>query len=263
MSMIVPAGYKNIDWVPSDSETKTKLTKTAGIGDEVGDEVVDVVEEVADVSGKDALYNAAKEVVDAMDAEGMDSEVEEVADVEVAEVSDDSVVLDVEEEVVPEKGALDEAVEEVVEDVAVDKVEEVVEKIVEDVAELQDVVQGADDVTEIGEEEAIEVDVEVEAPEDNEEEGLIVESEPDLDCALAKDEAGEKKDGDKDKADEVDEKKEDEEEVSMDKSASVDGEFVKFAKLTPSNRKKIISYWKNDLNYPADYVALMAKDYEK
>jgi len=263
--MIVPAGYKSVKWVPS--ETKTKLTKTAGIGDEV----IDVVEEVADVSGKDALYNAAKEVVDAMDAEGMDSDVAEVENTEVSDVSDvsdDSVVLDIEEEeVVPEEGALDEAVEEVVEDVAVDKVEEVVEKIVEDVAELQDVVQGADAVTEIGEEEVVEVDVEVDVPEDNEEEGLVVESDPDLGCALAKDEAGEKKDGDKEDTveaeEEVDEKKEGEEDVSMDKSASVDGEFVKFAKLTPSNRKKIISYWKNDLNYPADYVALMAKDYEK
>ena len=39
-------------------------------------------------------------------------------------------------------------------------------------------------------------------------------------------------------------------------------EFVKYAKISPKNRKKLRDYWKNMLNYAPDFVDLMVKDYE-
>jgi len=68
------------------------------------------------------------------------------------------------------------------------------------------------------------------------------------------------KDGDECKCDIC--KCEAEAEAGMDKSASAN-EFCKFGKLSPQNRKKVAEYWKNALGYPADYVSLMVKDYEK
>lgn len=45
--------------------------------------------------------------------------------------------------------------------------------------------------------------------------------------------------------------------------ASGDVTFVKIAKISPENRKKLKAFWRDALNYDADYVELMTKDYEK
>ena len=45
--------------------------------------------------------------------------------------------------------------------------------------------------------------------------------------------------------------------------ASGEEEFCKFAKLSDANRKKLKDFWGGMLGYPADYVALLVKDYEK
>lgn len=45
--------------------------------------------------------------------------------------------------------------------------------------------------------------------------------------------------------------------------ASADDEFVRYAKISPSNRKKLIDFWKKDLGYVPEYVKLMTMDYEK
>jgi hypothetical protein len=48
------------------------------------------------------------------------------------------------------------------------------------------------------------------------------------------------------------------------KSASTDSDgMVRVAKLSPSVKKKIYEYWKNDLGYIPDFCKLLVTDYEK
>ena len=49
----------------------------------------------------------------------------------------------------------------------------------------------------------------------------------------------------------------------MEKSASIEEEFCRYAALSTENRKKLKNYWTKDLGYPPDYVNLMTTDYEK
>jgi hypothetical protein len=229
MSIIVPSGKYGIKWVPSEK----KLTKTAQA--DMGGAVEDV--DVEDDS-RDALYEAAKGVVEAMDAEQG-----KVVETDIS-VSDGEVGEEIDEEV--------EEVEEV--EGAGDAVEEAVEKVEEAVEDLKVAVEGGD-VTEIGDEEEVEIPVE----EDNGE--LIVESVPgEIDSIPAEvDGCGPMAET---KEEVVESEVEAEAEAGMDKSASAN-EFCKFGKLSPQNRKKVADYWKNALGYPADYVSLMVKDYEK
>ena len=227
MSIIVPSGKYGIKWVPSEK----KLTKTAQA--DIGGAVEDV--DVEDDS-RDALYEAAKGVVEAMDAEQgkvVETDVS-VGDGEIAEEIGEEVGEEIEEEI----------------EGAGDAVEEAVEKVEEAVEDLKVAVEGGD-VTEIGDEEEVEIPVE----EDNGE--LIVESIP-SEIEVEVDDCG-SMDGIKEEAVEA---SSNESEVGMDKSASAN-EFCKFGKLSPQNRKKVAEYWKNALGYPADYVSLMVKDYEK
>ena len=52
-----------------------------------------------------------------------------------------------------------------------------------------------------------------------------------------------------------------EDEVSIE--ASTEDDFVRLSKISPANRKKLYSYWTQDLGYPPDYCKLLVKDYEK
>ena len=51
--------------------------------------------------------------------------------------------------------------------------------------------------------------------------------------------------------------------AKMDKAASSDDEFTRFAKISSGNKKKVVDYWVKWLGYPQEYVGLMVKDYEK
>lgn len=227
MSIIVPAGKHAVSWVPSEKKmTRSAQTETGG----------DLVEEA---DSRDALYDAAKGVVEAMDAEQGD-----VVETEV-NAEDEGVVGEVTD--VTEVGESDDAgeVTEECEEAAVDAVEKAVEAVEVAVEDLKEVVQN-EEIAEVSDDEEIEIEIEVddkdEEPVDDDGGELIVESVPSEveGCgSLAETE-----------------------EAGMDKSASSE-EFCKFAKLSPQNRKKVAYYWKNSLGYPADYVALMVKDYEK
>jgi hypothetical protein len=39
--------------------------------------------------------------------------------------------------------------------------------------------------------------------------------------------------------------------------------FVKLSSISDETKKKIMEYWVKQLKYPKDYVALMAKNYDK
>jgi hypothetical protein len=178
------------------------------------------------------LYEAAKKYIAAQsevnvdeteDKDGLEIEVKNIEDVSEVEVE--------------------------LEDSACEKIDDAVEKLEEVVADLK----GEDDKSEVSEEVAVdekkdeEVEIEVEVNDEKEvldipgkdvsNSEIIVESSPD-------------------------EVKEDKE-ACMDKSASTEEEFCRFAKLSPVNKKKLADYWVNALGYPKDFVNLMVKDYEK
>jgi hypothetical protein len=283
MSVIMPAGKDRFEWVPKDLEEK-KMVKTASSDSET-EEVAEIVEAS---DSNEALYNAAKEVVEAMDADKcaecdccpcecpteagaacLDEEVteiggEEIGGEEIGEVSEGG-----------------------------DPVEQAVEK-------LEDAVEEVKDAVGVESAEEVEVEVEVEGPEVPEGDELVVESTPEIEgCGTfagseekeakegeaseeetveAASEEKEEKEGEASEEETVEaaseekEEKEGEaseeetveastEEVGMDKSASAE-EFCKYAKISPANRSKIKDYWKNMLGYPSDYVELMTKDWE-
>ena len=220
MTRIVPAGNNKPEWAPKE----TKMQKTASEGQEVQEQEVD------------ALYEAAKGVVEAEAAEV--KEVEEATACDTMQ-DEEAVVLDVEE--VPEVGDENgEVVNEVSEAVSTEeKVEEATEKIEEAVVELKEAI-GEEVAEEVGEEVGEEVAEVSEIPgEEVVDSEVIVESAPCPACgAMASDK------------------------VAMEKSASSE-EFCKFAKLSPQNRQKLANYWTNMLGFPKEYVSLMTKDYEK
>lgn len=220
MSIIVPAGNKNVKWSPED-ET---LTKTASTSAPV-----------------DALYDAAKKVVTAQFEEEKKEEGEKVEGENVEKK--DNPFAEIKDVATGEKTE-----------------KEAVENIQEKVKDLQVAVQEA--AVAVGAEESVEVEVEVEneKPEVDEisievepekDTDLMVESKPVDACACRCDKC--KKTPCECKKDE---KKEDVE-------AAVAEQFYKFGKISADTRKKITEFWKNDLGYPADYVSLMVKDYEK
>jgi len=228
----MPAGNSKVDWSPKEA----KLHKTANT-----EEQVEVQEEV------NPLYEAAKAHMAEVEKQKAEaSEETEVKEACGSMMDDDSVVLDVEvDEEVPCPDAVveevsDEAtpksVSEAVAEVEAkaEEAEAVVQEVAAAVDKIEEAVQDVKDVCgkggEMEELEELEEDIPGEEVVDDE---VVVEGE---EC---------------------------DEEASMDKSASVEEEFCKFAKLSPSNRKKVVNYWVKQLGYPKDYVALMTKDYEK
>ena len=139
-------------------------------------------------------------------------------------------------EVIEEGDGVEEVSEEA--EAKVESVEEAVEAVEEAVEDLKDVVEekeeGVEDVEDV-EDEVAEVEIEVvdEEPVSDEpvaEEGeIIIESQPES-C-----------------------------EACGATMASSGEEFVRYASISPSNRKKLRKYWKEMLNYAPDYVDLMTK----
>ena len=237
MSIIVPAGNKNVVWSPKEKKTVT-LVKTAQTSECCVDE-----------KESDPLFDAAKDFAEqAGKGDGAVVEVETVGGEKLEEEG---------------KSELKNAVEEVKD--AVEKVEVAVEKV-EGAEEAEVEVEVSDDDT-------VEVEVADEVPatipgEEVKDGEVIVTSEPKVDeCACAKSdkkevvEAAKEKKCDACKKDPCECKKEDKKEEV--KEAAVEEEFCRFGKLSPVNKKKIANFWKDQLGYPKDYVDLMTKDYEK
>jgi len=132
--------------------------------------------------------------------------------------------------VAPVAEKADTAVEEVKE--AVDEAKVALEKVETKVEEATGVAPtGKEDVAK----EVDEVTIEIE---DDKPEDIIVESTPSITPVAKSD-------------------------VKTEKTAAVEEEFLKFSAISPKNRAKLKSYWGKDLGFPADYVALLVKDYEK
>jgi len=135
----------------------------------------------------------------------------------------------------------------------VSEVKEVVKEAVEEVKEVLDnVEQKLEEVS------CEEVEIEIEDEKDGEPKEIEIEIE--------------------DEKDEKDEKKDENEDIivesapastcassdkKVEKKAAVAEEFLRFSSISPNNRMKLKKYWKEDLGFPADYVALLVKDYEK
>jgi len=256
MSLVIPAGNKSLNWVPQEPKN-TKLTKTAAIGEEIGEEVVEY-------DSRDALYNAAKEVIDASNEDKDEAEGVGCGQLKgsgngpldgtgcgprsIADESPSEVIEDIAEDVAVD-GVQD----------AVEQVEEAVGQIEEAVGALKENVEGVDALTE---DENVEIEVELEVSDEVsdgvvDDAGEVVDEVVEVTDEVVDDVVDNKED------DLIVESTEEEDEIAMDKSASVGEEFCKFSKLSPQTRNKVLSYWKDALNYPADYVALMVKDYQK
>jgi len=231
MSIIVPAGNKNIAWSPKDEE---KLTKTASSGS---------VEKETN-----PLYEAAKKFM----ATASDSCVECNKPMNLCEcICDDKNATEVSDVKVDENSIVEVETKEgeEMEEKSKEAIKESVDKLEEVVTDLKDAVQKSD----VAEESEIEIEICDDEAKDEEVNEVEIEVEDD------KDEEPEVPGKDTSKEEIIVES----EEPKMDKSAATDEEFCRFAKLSPENKKKLSNYWINMLNYPKDYVALMTKDYEK
>jgi hypothetical protein len=249
MSVIVPAGKNRRDWVPQDSslvktasteeavEPKDELLEAAkGVLAKQEEEVVVEAAEKCEACGKIAEECECEPEVDAEQKEaGMACGEEECpecdeVEIEVEETEETEEPEEVLEEV-KEDGVVTEEEEEVVEEAAVEKIKGAVETIevaLEEVSDAEEALSKVKDAVETVEEVHDEMEDGEEADEVSFTEEVIedsVEDEPVV--------------------------------------ASSEEEFCKFAKISPKNRAKIADYWKNSLGYPADYVDLLTKDYEK
>ena len=244
MSMIVPAGNKNVSWSPK-AEVLTKVAST----DAVAQEEVN------------PLYEAAKKYAESLGIATENCEKCSKTPCECSEVAPSEVTSI---EVTPTDK------KEVVE-VAVQKIEEAV-------GELKDAVCDEVEIDiDIGEpNEVSEVEIEIPGEKVNGGE-IIVESEPKCACATASanpfaaksdaksDSASSDTKGSSDAKSDTSssDKKEAKTEIVMEKSANAEEKFVKLSMLSKENRKKLMDYWVNMEQFPKDYVALMVKDYEK
>ena len=231
----MPSGNNKLDWSPKNG----KIEKTAATG------------AVAEV---DELLAAAKSVVKAQA-------------IEVCPISDEKSESGDLDSGSPAVGNLDDGKPVDIKD-ALEKVEVAVEEAKE--------VAGVDEVEIEVSEESPSAEIEIEVGEDGGDKGgedIVIESKPETEACMAskkgvnpfakKDEKKDEKKCDECKKTPCECKKEASVELTMPKSAASAEEFCKFAMISPENKKKIKAYWINDLGYPADFVNLMIKDYEK
>lgn len=238
MAVITPVG-SDFDWSPKDK----KLNKTAS------------TKETQPKSDKDLLFEAAKKVVTAqfmelekpcVDAvEGVEDVVEDIVPDAAPDATD--VAAPAEE---GGSGDVQEAVAELVE--KADKAEEVASAVEEAVGKVEEAVQEVKDAV------GSAVD---EVPEEVEIEIEDLDGSPEVEVDV--EDKGEEKDEDKEEEDDiVQESKEAcaSDKVLKMKSAAAADDLAKFASLSPSVKKKIYDYWKNDLKYAPDYCKLLVTD---
>jgi len=263
MAVITPVGKFDFDWVPKATESKEEIVKTASANGKAKPKVVAK-------TSKDLLYEAAKNVM----AQFGDTEVEEdvATDDAVEDVADvaEDIVDDIEgadkKDDMAEDGEIDgaeavagdvqEAVAELVEkaeaaDQLAEAVSEAVEKVEQAVTEVKNAVGGEaveaveDMVGDAADEEVVEIEITDDSEglggEDLGGEDIVVESNPGSGCCGAM--AASVKD-------------------DLKKLAGAD-QLVKTSKISPTTRKKVLKFWKDDLGYVADYAKLMTTDYEK
>jgi hypothetical protein len=236
---------KDFDWSPKEQQDLVKTAST---------------ESQAQKSDKDILYAAAKKAVAAqMELDVIEKQEEPPCDKVVPTAKD---VAEIKTELNPsEKSDAVKIVQELAD--KAEKAEQVAEKVEEAVdkavAKVEEAAQEIKDAVNAEEKAADEVILEVEVEEEEKEE------------TEEKEEKAEKKE-DEEKEEKV-EKKEDEiiqescmaasKEIAMKSAAADVDDFVKTSKISPTTRKKITAFWKDMLGYDANYVKLMATDFEK
>jgi hypothetical protein len=271
MAIITPVGKMNFDWSPEENAKVVKTASTNG--------------ETKIVTDKDLLYLAAKKVIQAQfdeseatedvekDESADESAVEDVVEVDVddtdAEVEvevelpdaedagEESAIIDVQEavaELVDKSEAADAVVDAVT--VALDKVNQAVEEVRSAVGAAGDAV-GVDDNTEdVGsDDEVFEIEIS-----DETECGVCGDEKPfgsDEDSCCKEEEIG-----GEDIIQESDGVACASVKKALQKEAGAD-DFVRTSKISPTTRKKVLKFWKDDLGYVADYAKLMTTDYEK
>jgi hypothetical protein len=248
MTIVVPAGNKNVEWVKEDQP----LQKTASTG-EIAQETVNPLYEAAKKYLQAKKDKEAKKDCEKCKKDPCECKATKEAAVEDLNKDKEEKKEDKPAEAPKADGAVanvEQAVKEVVQkaeeaEKVIEKVEVAVEKIEQAVQEVKTVVQKevpAATAPEAGEQDSIEIEVadeepsielEVEKPDGDK--GLIVESEPDVESCMAK------------------------KKVGMDKAASSE-EFCRYSMISQDNRKKLYDYWVNALGFPKDYVKLLVKD---
>lgn len=282
MAVITPMGM-DFDWSPKEKElVKTASTKAPAKTD------------------KDLLYEAAKKVVKAqfmdlekpmggsmggpvgasMDAPCGDAPCGDAAPSAVEEGMGDvvpdaapeatDVAAPAEGEEGGDVGDVQKAVKELVdkankaEEVAV-KVQDAVGKVEQAVQEVKDAVGAAEGAVEGegGVPEEVEIEVEDVGGDDDKGENPFGKEKKEKkddsdDDAGDKDDKGEKPEMEKESKDkkEASSKKA----LEMKSAAAAGDDLAKFASLSPSVKKKIFDYWKNDLKYAPDYCKLLVTD---
>lgn len=245
MTMIVPAGNKNVVWSPEKEMVKTAATSVS-----------------QDIEDTNPLYVAAKKFLAAQAQEEANEAPEAKAPEAKPPMKDEgAAVVEIE---TPEGEKMEEE--------GKDKTEVAVEKIEEAVVELKDAVGMVD----TAEDQEVEIEVdevgapkmdgfETSIPGKEESKGeIIVKSEPEAcPCSSAPVMAKKEEKKEECKCGKKPCECKDKKDVEMEKAASSDGEFVKYAKLSAENRSKLANYWTKMLGFPKEYVALMTKDYEK
>jgi hypothetical protein len=272
MAIITPVGNSEFDWSPKGKV----LTKTASTGTQ------------QDITDKDALFAAAKSYLSNKKAQ-IDATIEEGDATEICAPCQEPMaqVGEISKEVGTDaQKAVADLVDKAkkAEELA-GKIGEAVEKVEQAVQEVKEVVGGDEVVPEEVEieieddAEPVDADTEVIVEDENKDNGEEIEVEiTDTDEDKGDEEAielevtDEEEGDDEDNEDEGEGKKEDEiiqesckasKKVEM-KSASTDSDgMVRVAKLSPSVKKKIYEYWKNDLGYIPDFCKLLVTDYEK
>jgi len=242
MSMITPVGKKNFEWAPQEENEKVKTSSQAQYDALVEAGIVPGVDEEAfeDKQGKEDGIGC-----------GVAQDELAVVEVDICEPCEEpceeggGLGLGV-EEVAEEGGSGDvqEAVAELVEkaeqaEEVAEAVTDALERVEEAVQDVKSAVGVADEVTDV-----VEVDLE-ETDDDGDDDGDdVIDTTPEDELVV------ESEDDDKEDSD-------------NEKTASAEDDFVKFAKISPKNRKKLRNYWISALGYPSEYVNLMTKDYEK
>ena len=285
MAVITPVGSM-FDWSPKEKEA---VVKTASKGAKAQPQTP---------SDKDLLYAIAKKVVKAnfMDIEKIDKpmdvpcgdapcgESSEVAEVakgigegigeEIGGGMDgvapegvegvEGIAIEVDDAGAPAGegvGDVQQAVKELVD--KANKAEEVATKVQDAVGKVEEAIQGVKDAVGVTED-AIPDEIEIDIEDDAKEEGETVEHEKSETPAEEKKEEEGGEDIVQESKDEEKPKTEKEacasKKVLEMKSAAAEDDLAKFASLSPSVKKKIYDYWKNDLKYAPDYCKLLVTD---
>lgn len=273
MTLITPAGKRDFDWSPKEQS----LTKTAGTG---------AKEQKSD---KDLLFEAAQKVVKAQMVLGDDTAVDGAmgsdapcGDLPCGEKSpcgDSAMPPPSAEEAAAIKPAGDlegksdavKAVQELAD--KAQKAEEVATKVQDAVSKVEEAVQGVKDAVGVaaegleegkegkGDDEVVlEVEVEDEKNPEHEEGETKEEEKKERETGEEDEDKGEEK-----KEDEIVQKscQAAQKKAEMKTAKNDPDDLVKTSKISPTTRKKVMSYYKDALGYDPEYCKLLVTDYEK